>query len=212
MTKQSKYKDKLDQLYGTMGNIYLMQHDTAKALELYEKAIAEATQAGSSKAAVLVRAGDIYYDTRAYVKAQPCYREAVTILTADNPTYVRIQKRSEVLDELILAYTQAQLQDSLQRLSTMSEEQQRQVVDKIIADLIAAERADSTKQAQESLEAVRGDRRSRSVNTANMLGAANMQKGDWYFYNPQLIKQGQQEWRRRWGSRVLEDNWRSLYS
>ena len=40
-----------------------------------------------------------------------------------------------------------------------------------------------------------------------MLGGGN-QKGEWYFYNPQLIKQGQQEWRRRWGNRPLEDNWR----
>lgn len=208
MTKQAKYKDKLDQLYGAMGNIYLANRDTAKALEMYEKAISESTQAGTSKADVLVRAGDLYYETCAYVKAQPCYREAATILTADNPTYIRIRKRSEVLDELILAYTQAQLQDSLQRLSHMTEEEQRAVVDKIIADLVAAEKADSVKQAEELRETLRGGKTPRSVNTANMLGAGAFQKGEWYFYNAQLIKQGQQEWRRRWGSRALEDNWR----
>ena len=208
MTKQSKYKDKLDQLYGAMGNIYLANHDTVKALEMYEKAIAEATQAGPSKADVLVRAGDLYYETRAYAQAQPCYREAVNILTADNPTYIRIRKRSEVLDELILAYTQMQLQDSLQRLSMKTEQEQRAIVDKIIADLIAAEKEDSTKQAQDARELARGDRTPRGVNTANMLGAGAFQKGEWYFYNQQLIKQGQQEWRRRWGSRALEDNWR----
>ena len=207
MTKQSKYKDKLDQIYGTMGNIYLSAKDTAKALEFYEKAIAESTQAGVEKATVLVRAGDLYYDARAYVKAQPCYREAVTILTADNPTYIRIQRRSEVLDELIAAYSQVQLQDSLQRMSQMSEEEQRAIVDKIIADLVEAERADSARMAQEKREKDRGDFGPRSVNTANMLGGG-AQKGEWYFYNPQLIKQGAQEWRRRWGSRALEDNWR----
>ena len=41
-----------------------------------------------------------------------------------------------------------------------------------------------------------------------MLGGGGAQKGEWYFYNPQLVKQGQQEWRRRWGTRPLEDNWR----
>ncbi len=207
MTRQSKYKDRLDQIYGAIGNIYLRQADTVRALEMYEKAIAESTQAGSSKAAVLVRAGDLYFETHAYVQAQPCYREAVTILTAENSDYARVQKRSEVLDELIVSYTQAQLQDSLQRLSRMSEEQQRQIVDKIIADLIEAEKNDSIRQAQEARELARGDDGPRSVNTANMLGGG-MQKGEWYFYNPQLIKQGQQEWRRRWGSRPLEDNWR----
>ena len=208
MTKQTKFKDRLDQIYGAMGNIYLSVPDTAKALEMYEKAIAESTQGGTAKAAILVRAGDIYFEQRAYVKAQPCYREAVTILTAENSDYPRIQKRSEVLDELIVSYTQAQLQDSLQRLSHMTDAEQRAIVDKIIADLIEAEKADSVKQAEEALAIARGDDGPRSVNTANMLGGGGNQKAEWYFYNPQLVKQGQQEWRRRWGTRPLEDNWR----
>ena len=208
MTKQSKYKDRLDQIYGTMGNIYLAAKDTAKALEMYETAIEQSTQGGTIKAAILLRAGDLYFELRDYVHAQPCYREAVTILTAEDPEYVRVQKRSEVLDELIVAYTQAQLQDSLQRLGHMTPEEQRAIVDKIIADLIEAEKQDSIKQAQDALEKERDDDGLRSVNTANMLGGAGGQKGEWYFYNPQLVKQGQQEWRRRWGNRPLEDNWR----
>lgn len=208
MSKQSKYKDKLDQIYGAMGNIYLAQGDTAHALEMYQKAIAEATQAGPAKATVLVRAGDIYYEQRAYAQAQPCYREAVTILTAENPEYARIQKRSEVLDELIVAYEQARLQDSLQRLGHMTEEEQRAIVDRIIADLIAAEKADSTKQAQQERDATIAGPSLRSVDTRNMLGGGNAQKGEWYFYNPQLIQQGKQDWIRKWGNRKLEDNWR----
>lgn len=208
MTKQSKNKDRLDQIYGTIGNIYLANRDTAQALEMYETAIKESTQAGTAKAAILVRAGDIYFEQHAYAPAQPCYREAVTLITAEtNKDFARIQKRSEVLDELIISYTQAELQDSLQRLSQMTEEQQRAIVDKIIADLIEAEKQDSTKAAQDALELARGESGPGSVNTSNMLGGG-FAKGDWYFYNPQLIKQGQQEWRRRWGNRPLEDNWR----
>ena len=207
MTKQSKNKDRLDQIYGTMGNIWLAERDTAQALEMYETAIQESTQGGTAKAAILVKAGDLYFEQQAYVPAQPCYREAVTILTAENNDFQRIQKRSEILDELIVAYTQAELQDSLQRLSKMTEEEQVAIVNKIIADLIEAEKQDSAKATQDARELARGDDGPRSVNTMNMLGGG-AQKGEWYFYNPQLIKQGQQEWRRRWGNRPLEDNWR----
>ncbi len=207
MTRQAKYKDRLDQIYGAMGNIYLASKDTVQALEMYETAIEKSTQAGTAKSAVLVRAGDIYYEQRAYVKAQPCYREAVTILTSDNEHYARIQQRSEVLDELIVSYNQAQLQDSLQRLGHMTEEEQRAIVDRIIADLIKAEKEDSIRQAEEARALAHGDG-PLSVNTTNMLGGGGTQAGEWYFYNPQLIKQGQQEWRRRWGNRPLEDNWR----
>ena len=209
MSKQSKHKDRLDRIYGAMGNIYLQQGDTAKALELYAQAIEQATQAGSAKADILVRSGDIYYDRHDYVQAQPCYREAATILTAEDERYPRVRLRSEVLDQLIVQYNQAQLQDSLQRLSLKSEAEQRAVAEKIVADLIAAEQADSARQAQDARAAARGDEGPRSVNTANMLGGGG-QSGEWYFYNPQLMRQGQQEWRRKWGNRPLEDNWRRL--
>lgn len=207
MVKQSKYKDKLDHIYGTMGNIYLQLRDTTTALEMYEKAIAESTQSSYAKADILVRAGDIYYINKDYIHAQPCYRDALTILTPENEQYITIQLRSDVLDELSAAYTQACLQDSLQHLSTLPEEQQRAIVEKIIADLIEQERQDSILQAQQERELAQ-ENGIRSVNTANMLGGGGAQKGEWYFYNPQLIKQGQQEWRRRWGTRSLEDNWR----
>lgn len=207
MVKQSKYKDKLDHIYGTMGNIYLQLRDTTTALEMYEKAIAESTQSSYAKADILVRAGDIYYINKDYIHAQPCYRDALTILTPENEQYTTIQQRSDVLDELSAAYTQACLQDSLQHLSTLPEEQQRAIVEKIIADLIEQEKQDSILQAQQERELAQ-ENGIRSVNTANMLGGGGAQKGEWYFYNPQLIKQGQQEWRRRWGTRTLEDNWR----
>lgn len=207
MTKQSKYKDKLDHIYGTMGNIYLQLRDTTTALEMYEKAIVESTQSAYAKADILVRAGDIYYTKKDYIHAQPCYRDALTILTPEHEQYATIQQRSDVLDELSAAYTQACLQDSLQHLSTLPEEQQRAIVEKIIADLIEQERQDSILQAQQERELAQ-ENGIRSVNTANMLGGGGAQRGEWYFYNPQLIKQGQQEWRRRWGTRPLEDNWR----
>lgn len=207
MTKQSKYKDKLDHIYGTMGNIYLQLRDTTTALEMYEKAIAESTQSAYAKADILVRAGDIYYTKKDYIHAQPCYRDALTILTPEHEQYATIQQRSDVLDELSAAYTQACLQDSLQHLSTLTEEQQRAIVEKIIADLIEQEKQDSILQAQQERELAQ-ENGIRSVNTANMLGGGGAQRGEWYFYNPQLIKQGQQEWRRRWGTRTLEDNWR----
>ena len=207
MVKQSKFKDKLDHIYGTMGNIYLQLRDTTTALEMYEKAIAESTQSSYAKADILVRAGDIYYINKDYIHAQPCYRDALTILTPENEQYTTIQQRSDVLDELSAAYTQACLQDSLQHLSTLPEEQQRAIVEKIIADLIEQEQQDSILQAQQERELAQ-ENGIRSVNTANMLGGGGAQKGEWYFYNPQLIKQGQQEWKRRWGTRTLEDNWR----
>ena len=207
MAKQAKYKDKLDYIYGTMGNIYLAVGDTTQALVQYRLAIDKATQASMQKAAILVKAGDIYYGRQEYVEAQPCYREAISILTAENDDFTRIQRRSEVLDELIVEHEVVVLQDSLQRLSRLSEQEQRAIIEQLIEDLIKQEAADAEAALIAEREAANGGLQ--SVNTANMLGG-NGGNADWYFYNPQLLRSGKQEFQKKWGNRTLEDNWRRL--
>ena len=208
MAKLDKNKDQLDQIYGTIGDVYLAQKDTVKALEYYEKAIESSVQHGMAKAKVLVTAGDIYYQQRNYIKASPCYKEATQILSSESEQYARIQRRSETLDELVVEYSMVQLQDSLQHLATLSEEEQRVVVDSIIARLIRAEEEEKERAAQAAREA-ENDMGPRSVNTANMLGGG-AGSANWYFYNPQLLRSGKQTFRTQWGNRALEDNWRRL--
>ncbi len=208
MAKLDKNKDALDQIYGAIGNIYLMDRDTTKAMEYYVKAIESSTQNGIEKANVLIIAGDIYYQQRNYIQSSPCYQEAIQLLSADNEEYDRIQRRSETLDELVVEYSTVQLQDSLQRLALLTPEQQRVVVDSIIARLIRTEEEQAEKEAQAAREAANNNG-PRSVNTANMLGGGG-NSGSWYFYNTQLLRSGQQTFRSNWGNRTLEDNWRRI--
>ena len=207
MAQLDKHKDRLDQIYGTIGDIYLEHEDTTKALEYYEKGIESSTENGINKAVVLVNAGDIYYKQRDYVKASPCYKEATQILSVENEQYARIQRRSETLDELVVEHNIVVLQDSLQRLAALSEEEQLKVVEKIIADLIQTEKDEAERLAQAE-RAAENDNGPRSVNTQNMLGGGG--SGAWYFYNPQLMRSGKQTFRTQWGNRILEDNWRRL--
>lgn len=208
MAKLYKYRDQLDQIYGTMGNIYLSNRDTTSALRCYQDAIEGSTKNGLNKASVLLTAGDLYYGRKDFVNASPCYQEAVQIITTEHPDYARVKKRSEVLDELVVEVQTVQLQDSLQNLSSLSDEEQRAIVDKIIEDLIEKEKADSLKAIQDARDAeLAATSGPRSVNTQGMLGGSS---GDdsWYFYNAQLLRNGKQTFTQKWGTRPLEDNWR----
>lgn len=207
MAKRDKYKDKLDQIYGAIGNVYLQLGDTTEALKNYDLAIEKSTQGGLAKAAVLLKAGDLYYGRREYEKAQPCYGEVVSLLSAESEDYKRIQKRSEALGELIAATQVVTLQDSLQRLSKLPEAEQRKIAEKIVADLKEKEKNDSIQAALDARAAENSGLT--SVNTSNMLGGGG-KAGEWYFYNSQLLQQGKQEFRKKWGTRTLEDNWRRL--
>lgn len=207
MTRLSKYDELLDELYGAIGNIYLHHHDTISALAAYEKGIEASTQKGLAMAALLIQAGDLYHETQDYPSAGRCYSEATKIITTDHNDYERVKKRSEILDELVVELNTITLQDSLQHLSTLSQEEQETIVNQIIEDLIAKEKADSAKLAQQAREAEL-DEGIRSVNTQGLLGGSG--DNSWYFYNAQLLRSGKQEFVRKWGNRPLEDNWRRL--
>lgn len=207
MARLDKHKDQLDQIYGAIGDIYLAQKDTTKALEYYEKGIEKSTKHSNAKAKILVTAGDIHYDQRNYIQASPCYKEATSILSAETEQYQRIKQRSETLDELVVEHSMVLLQDSLQRLAQLSEAEQRVVVDSIIARLVREEAAEIERDAQAARETENGGG-PRSVNTAGMLSGGGSR--DWYFYNPQLLQSGKQTFRTQWGNRTLEDNWRRL--
>lgn len=207
MARLDKYKDQLDQIYGAVGNVLLSEKDTVRALTYYQRAIDESTQSGLAKAAVLLTAGDLYYERSDYEHAQPCYSEVVSIISPEHEEYARVNRRSEVLSELIVATSTITLQDSLQHLASLSEEEQRAVVDRIIENLIAEEKRQAEEAAQAEREAAR-DEGPNSVNTSKMIGGTGV--GEWYFYNQQLLRNGKQEFRRKWGNRTLEDNWRRL--
>ncbi len=207
MAKDYKNKDRLELVYGAIGDIYLLRKDTAEALKNYDLAINEATQASLDKAAILVRAGDLYYIQRQYVKAQPCYQEASGIYTTDYEDYPRIRKLAEMLGELVVEYNTIQMQDSLQWVASLPEDSQMTIVNRIIENV----KAEEAKAAEEQERKARGDFDDDggllSVNTSNMLGGGN-QNADWYFYNANLLRQGKQEFTRKWGNRQLEDDWR----
>lgn len=206
MAKDYKNKDRLELVYGAIGDIYLSRKDTAEALKNYDLAITEATQASLDKAAILVKAGDLYYIQRQYVKAQPCYQEASGIYTTDFEDYPRIRKLAEMLGELVVEYNTVQLQDSLQWVASLPEDSQMVIVNRIIEN-VKAEEAKAAEQAERQVRGDFDDDGLLSVNTSNMLGGGN-QNADWYFYNANLLRNGKQEFTKKWGNRQLEDDWR----
>ena len=207
MAKLDKNKDLLDQIYGTMGNLYLNNGDTARAVAMYELAAENSTRSGSAKAAVLLQAADLHYSRREYEAASPCYKEAVQIISSDDERYPLAANRAETLDLLVQDLATIRLQDSLQVLSKLPEDEQLAAAERVVEQLIAQEKADSVKAAEAARaeELVRGPA---SVNTDALFGGPK--DNSWYFYNANLLKKGRQDFRQKWGNRALEDNWRRM--
>jgi TolA-binding protein len=216
MTRSSKNKEYLDQIYYALGNVYMTVPDTAKAVESYESGVEKSTQGGIAKAMNQIRLGDIYFDLRKYIKAQPNYSEALSQLKKEDEAFPRVSKRSEVLDALVVHVEAVELQDSLLRLSRMTEEERLVVVQKIIDDLIKKEEEEKKKAEmdeylaeQENLQAERqaAGAAKRPPQQPIMPGSAGLDES-FYFYNKQAVALGKNTFQQKWGRRKLEDDWR----
>lgn len=214
MTRQAKNEEYLDQIYYAIGNLWLSRNDTAKAVNNYILAAEKSTRNGKDKAISQLKLGEIYFNQRDYVKAQPCYAEALPLIDETYPGYENISKRSAVLDELAVHAQNVELQDSLQHLASLPEEERMKTIQKIIDNLIAEEKkAEEEAKKQAYLDEHQGLQTAMQNNNGAKqptIPTMNMGNGDnaWYFYNQALVTAGKSEFQRRWGRRKLEDDWR----
>lgn len=208
MTRYQRNNEYLDQIYYAIGNLYLSRKDTAEAKKNYILAAEKSTRNGVDKALAQLALGNIYFQEGEYVKAQPCYSEAVPQLSENYPGYKAIKKRSDVLDELAVFAGNVHLQDSLLTLSKMTPEEQKAVCQKIVDELIKKEKEEAEaakreeylaqQEAQGNVNKDKNPTQSFQMNTDK----------SWYFYNTMSKNQGKTEFQRRWGARKLEDDWR----
>ena len=218
MTKASRNKDYLDQIYYAIGNIHLSAGDTLKAIDYYEKANAESSRNGIEKAINQITLGNIYFAQRKYTKAQPCYAEGVPLVSEDYPNYPTLLKRSEVLDDLVVHSSTVELQDSLRYVASLPEEEIMKLIDKKIEEIKEQEKLLAEELARQEHMANQAAMNSAfgqsSLSGAQAPTGPGMQIGgkstSWYFYNKSTIATGKTDFQRKWGKRKLEDNWRRI--
>ena len=209
MTHYARNTEFLDQIYYAIGNLYISRKDTAEAMKNYRLAVEKSTRNGIDKALAQLALGNLYFLQGDYVKAQPCYSEAVPQLPETYPDYKMLKKRSDVLDELATYAGNVHLQDSLLTLSKMTPEEQRKACQKLVDELIEREKKEAEEAAREEYLANQqgaDDNIKRNDTPANTM----INNGDksWYFYNSMTKNQGKTEFQRRWGARKNEDDWR----
>jgi len=211
MARSDNNKDYLDQVYYAIGNIYLSQRDTTRAIAAYEEGNKKATRSGTEKGVLLLQLGNLYWQQEKYSDARRCYGEAIGLLDQDRKGYKELALRSKVLDELV-PYTDAiHLQDSLQRLAVMPEAERNKAIDRVIEELIKKEkeekRAQQEAEAEQQLAQQSGIGNTQTMTQQQQPTRTSPQSNIWYFYNPQAVSQGKQRFEQQWGRRPNADNW-----
>lgn len=214
MAASDKNKEYLDQVYYAIGNIYLAQNDTAKAISAYERGAAKATRSGIEKGVLLLKLGDIYWEMERYNDAQRCYGEAIGLLDKERKDYEELSHRSKVLDQLV-PYTDAvHLQDSLQSLAKMDEKDRNAAIDRTIAELKRKEKEERDRQAeqnaQETMQQNGAGNNMQQQNNRQQNNTNQQNNGLWYFYNATAVSQGKSAFQKMWGKRENVDNWQRV--
>ncbi len=214
MAASDKNKEYLDQVYYAIGNIYLAQNDTAKAISAYERGAAKATRSGIEKGVLLLKLGDIYWEMERYNDAQRCYGEAIGLLDKERKDYEELSHRSKVLDQLV-PYTDAvHLQDSLQTLAKMDEKDRNAAIDRTIAELKRKEKEErdrlAEQNAQETMQQNGGGNNMQQQNNRQQNNTNQQNNGLWYFYNATAVSQGKSAFQKMWGKRENVDNWQRV--
>lgn len=210
MVRFERNKEYLDQIYYAIGNLYLSHGDTAEAKKNYSLAVEKSTRSGIEKALAQLALGNILFEEKDYVKAQPCYSEAVPVLPESYPGYKQLRRRSDVLDELALYAGNVELQDSLLDLSKLPEEEQMKVCERLAEELKKKEKEEEEIAKREEYlaqQAAQGSGLNRNNRNTPTQYQLNTDKS-WYFYNTTVKNAGKTEFQKRWGARRLEDDWR----
>ncbi|MEO1054034.1 MAG: tetratricopeptide repeat protein [Bacteroidota bacterium] len=200
LLKDKKNREFKDKIYYEMAEFEAKQGNLAEAVEFYRSSVAASVNNNLQKGRSYLKLGIIHFDSlKQYELAQAYYDSTVNTLPKDYDDYELIKERKEILDNFVTQINTIQLQDSLLSLAEMDSS----ALMTLINDQLKAKEIEQAEQTKKN------QRRSNNFNSPfDNTGLNQIGSSTWYFGNPSAVSIGQNEFNRRWGTRVLEDNWR----
>ncbi len=202
MLKDSKNKDFLDQIYFALGNMSMKGGNEAEAVDYFRKSAAAPSQNQNQRGRSYLALANYFYNKPDFMRAGMYYDSTVYFLDASYPDYAAIKNKSQSLNTLVSQLSIIQLEDSLQKVAVMNEPARNALIASIIT------RATSAENERKSSEYADRYNLGQFYENERRFQGNIEQEGKWYFYNQAALTFGRTEFRRRWGDRKLEDNWR----
>jgi tetratricopeptide (TPR) repeat protein len=202
LLKNPNNKEFKDQIYYQIAQLYFADKDIANAVKNYKLSISNSVKNQNQKGLSYLRIADIDFNVKAdYVNAKKYYDSTLTTLSPNYPGYTIIQKKTNNLQLLTDRLHVISREDTLQMLAKLDEKTRALKIDTmVVAHTLAQEAA-----ANSAIAASKANSNTNGGGVSNIPGGGN---STFYFYNSTAVSQGYQEFKRLWGSRKLEDDWR----
>lgn len=201
MLKDDKHIDHFDMIHYALADLDLKERKDSSAIDELLTSVRVSTTDAKQKAKSFLKLADIYFDDRAYVPAQQYYDSTRSLLSEEHVRYDEVDTRARVLGDLVEQLNIIAREDSLQAIMGLDPEERDKKIRSIIRDREQAE-AEAAQKAEEARAAAELAPPKPAPTPGNGV------RGAWYFYDPQQIGRGLANFRKKWGNRKLEDNWR----
>jgi tetratricopeptide (TPR) repeat protein len=203
MLRNSKNADFRDQIYFALGNLAQREGNEEEAIHYFKLAASAGGQNLNQKGKTYLALAQYYYNKQDYVNSARYYDSTVYAIDQKHPDYAIIKTKSQNLSALVQQLEIIQREDSLQRVARMPEQERNSLISSIIEQV----KKDETEIKPGGNNSDRNYLSQYYENQRRFEGNI-AQEGKWYFYNQSAMTFGRTEFRRRWGDRKLEDNWR----
>ncbi|HVS92399.1 MAG TPA: tetratricopeptide repeat protein [Mucilaginibacter sp.] len=196
LLKNENNKDFIDQVYFQIGELYYAGKDVGNAIKNYRLSVRTSRKNQNQKGLSYLRLADIFFKDKAdYVAAKKYYDSTLLNLSPTFPGYQMIQKKSNNLQLLADRFGIIAREDTLQMLAKLDDKARAAKIDALVnADIL-----------QQQQSAGQLDNYNNSPSPAGPSAGGG---SAFYFYNSNAVSTGYNDFKRRWGNRKLEDNWR----
>lgn len=195
----------LDIIHHQLGMHYKNVGDVTNSFYHFNKSLRLFTQNNKLQALNYSTLGDMSFDAARYRDAGKYYDSTLVYLSDISREYRQIKKKRDNLTDVIYYEEIAQVNDSILRLVAMTESERVTYFTELTDKLKEKAIADSIALAKR--EAMRGVSNNEFFNDQK-IGDKSGDNGMFYFYNVTAVAFGKQDFKRQWGERRLEDNWR----
>lgn len=201
MLKDDKNIEYQDQIYYALGELEMKNNNVYQAIQYYQLSAATSINNTNQKALTYLALANIFFERSDYKESQAYFDSAVVSLDPEFPGYTELARKNQYLSKLVTNLKIVETQDSLQMVAQMTQKERSRFIENIIQDVKDREAAELERQRNEDTRGMNNVGRTARPSTSS-------DGGKWYFYNPSAKSFGQPEFKRRWGNRKLEDNWR----
>ena len=199
LVKDRDNRKYLDELYYQIGLLHEKNDSTGLATAYYNKSLRTDSDNIKQKTFTFEKLGNINFKNSKYQLASSYYDSIINI-AADtlNLRIRRIKRKHRNLASLINFEETVTRTDSILRIASLSKEEQETYFQKYI---------DNLKKKDEEIAQLKLNQQAFGASFAGNSLKSN-KKGKWYFYNSQSLGFGKNEFKKIWGNRQLEDDWR----